>query len=49
MSENIQNPPCPEWEPLIALLAAGEEFDSAEGARLAEHLARCDGVTGMVR
>lgn len=32
---------CSEWEPLLVLMATGEELDAAEEANVAEHVARC--------
>ncbi len=36
---------CADWEPLVTLLAAGDELDSAEQSRLAAHLANCTGCS----
>lgn len=32
---------CAEWQPLLTLLAAGDELDPAEQSRIAGHLAHC--------
>jgi hypothetical protein len=37
-----EEPICPEWQPFLMLAAAGGELDSADQARLAEHLADCE-------
>ena len=38
---NEPNTPCPDWQPLLMLSAAGGELEDAEHDRLAAHLARC--------
>ena len=38
---NMPNTPCPEWQPLLMLAAAGGELEDAEQHRLSAHLAQC--------
>lgn len=38
---NVPNAPCPEWQPLLMLSAAGGELEDAEHDRLCAHLAQC--------
>lgn len=40
-NEHGTSQPCAEWQPLLTLLAAGDELDPAEQARMAGHLAHC--------
>lgn len=39
--EDLTVQPCAEWQPLLMLLAAGDELDPAEQSRLTAHLATC--------
>jgi len=39
--QDIAMQPCAEWQPLLILLAAGDELDPADDARLATHLQSC--------
>jgi hypothetical protein len=39
--EDVATQPCASWQPMLTLLAAGEELDPAEQDRLAAHLAGC--------
>lgn len=39
--EDLSAQPCAEWQPLLTLLAAGDELDPAEQSRLTAHLAIC--------
>jgi hypothetical protein len=39
--DNLKNPMCVPFEPLLMLLAAGEELDASEQAEVCEHLAHC--------
>lgn len=38
---NTPSMPCPEWQPLLMLSAAGGELEDAEHDRLSAHLAQC--------
>jgi len=38
---NQPNMPCPDWQPLLMLSAAGGELEDAEHDRLSAHLAQC--------
>ena len=38
---NQPNTPCPDWQPLLMLSAAGGELEDAEHDRLTAHLAQC--------
>jgi anti-sigma factor RsiW len=38
---NVPNAPCPEWQPLLMLAAAGGELEAIEHDRLSAHLAQC--------
>jgi hypothetical protein len=40
-NEDGTSQPCAEWQPLLTLLAAGDELDPAEQSRIAGHLAHC--------
>ena len=40
-NDDMTNQPCGEWQPLLILLAAGEDLDPADQSRLAAHLADC--------
>ena len=48
-NEDMTNQPCGEWQPLLILLAAGGELDSADHARLAAHLSTCSSCSATLQ